>query len=600
MTTQVLYRKWRPQTLAEVVGQGPVTQTLLNALAQRRVGHAYLFTGPRGTGKTSTARILAKAINCLGTEGDGEPDNTCEVCREIDQGSFLDLIEIDAASNRGIDEMRDLREKARFAPARARRKTYIIDEVHMLTEPAFNALLKTLEEPPGQVIIILATTEPHRIPLTVASRCQRFDFRRIRPQDAITRLEQISTSEGFQIGAETMDVVVKAASGSLRDAENLLEQLVLATGPTATAEDARELFALSGSGRGQLLTANLLQGDMAAAIRTVNEFDQQGVDLRQVHREVVEELRVLMLVKAGASDALDLGDLELAERKELVASADLGFLRYMLERFASLNVPTGSPPLPLEMAIVAVLLERDRPVTTQPAPREPARQAATPPVREPAPRQAAPARPEPAKASAAPPRPVPETPPEQTAPVQPEPAVASVAPTAPPTAPPPSPEAADDPIPAVNEKSAPPVDSEPESDALSAELSSDPIVAGNIEALKERWSDVVNSLRGFGSNRNLDAILRSSSTPLEIVGDTLIIGFYYSYHKEKVEDPKYKYLVERRIAEFMGKAYNVECRLIEKERPRGHAVRAAMERGARVEGPVEEPVEEEGRVNSSE
>ncbi|GAI70863.1 unnamed protein product, partial [marine sediment metagenome] len=224
MASQVFYRKWRPQTLAEVVGQEQVTQTLLNALNNGRVSHAYLFCGPRGTGKTSTGRILAKAVNCL-TNGKGEPCNTCPMCQAITEGRALDMIEIDAASNRGIDDIRGLRERVNYAPNQARYKVYIIDEVHMLTKEASNALLKTLEEPPPHVIFVLATTEAHKIIPTILSRCQRFDFRRISQTDVISKLTRICNTEGINMEPEALQLIAKAATGSLRDAENLLEQL---------------------------------------------------------------------------------------------------------------------------------------------------------------------------------------------------------------------------------------------------------------------------------------------------------------------------------------------------------------------------------------
>jgi len=217
MASQVFYRKWRPQTLAEVVGQEPVTQTLLNALSSGRVSHAYLFCGPRGTGKTSTGRILAKAVNCL-TNGKGEPCNTCCMCEAITGNRALDVIEIDAASNRGIDDIRDLREKVNYAPNQAHYKVYIIDEVHMLTKEASNALLKTLEEPPPHVIFILATP-------TILSRCQRFDFRRISQADVVAKLSRICGAEGIRIELKGLQLIAKATTGSLRDAENMLEQL---------------------------------------------------------------------------------------------------------------------------------------------------------------------------------------------------------------------------------------------------------------------------------------------------------------------------------------------------------------------------------------
>ena len=297
---QVLYRKWRPQTLEQVVGQEHITQTLLNALERDRVGHAYLFTGPRGTGKTSTARILAKAINCEPTGGRGEPCNDCEPCQQITDASFLDLVEIDGASNRGIDEIRDLREKVRFMPARGRKKVYIIDEVHMLTAAAFNALLKTLEEPPDHVVFLLATTEPHAVPLTIASRCQRFDFQRIPEERAASLLGEIAHAEGLSMEPEALNTVVKASGGSLRDAENLLEQLALTAGADATANDARRLFGIAGSGRARELIASLLgEKDLAAALRGLSSLHAAGVDMRQIHREWVNELRALMLVRAA-------------------------------------------------------------------------------------------------------------------------------------------------------------------------------------------------------------------------------------------------------------------------------------------------------------
>src|SRR3990172_2163035 len=222
MTSQVFYRKWRPQTLADVVGQEPVTQTLRNALSTSRISHAYLFCGPRGTGKTSTARILAKAVNCL-TNGKGEPCNTCSMCQAITETRALDVIEIDAASNTGVDDIRNLREKVNYAPNQARYKVYIIDEVHMLTNSAANALLKTLEEPPPHIIFVLATTEAHKILPTILSRCQRFDFRRLSQADVISKLTRICQTEGIHLEPETLRLIARSATGSLLDAQNLLQ-----------------------------------------------------------------------------------------------------------------------------------------------------------------------------------------------------------------------------------------------------------------------------------------------------------------------------------------------------------------------------------------
>ena len=225
MAYQALYRKWRPQKFEDMVGQTAVTKTLKNAIIHHKTSHAYLFTGPRGTGKTSAAKIFAKAINCLNPK-DGEPCNDCLLCKGITEGTIGDVIEIDAASNNGVEEIRDIRDKARYAPTQATYKVYIIDEVHMLSTGAFNALLKTLEEPPKNVIFILATTEPHKIPATIISRTQRFDFRRITNDEIIQRLRYILEQEEIAYEEEALSVIARCANGGMRDALSLLDQVI--------------------------------------------------------------------------------------------------------------------------------------------------------------------------------------------------------------------------------------------------------------------------------------------------------------------------------------------------------------------------------------
>src|SRR5512146_3101539 len=232
---QALYRKWRPQTFDEVSGQEHVLHTLRNAISSGRIAHAYLFSGPRGTGKTTMARLLAKAVNCLNPDPAARPDNTCAICTAITEGRMLDLIELDAASNRGIDEIRDLRDKINFSPGQSRYKVYIIDEVHMLTEPAFNALLNTLQEPPPHAIFVLATTDPQKVPATIVSRCQPFSFRRFTLPEITERLRKIVAEEKLSAEPDTLALIARQATGAMRDAESLLDQLAASGGAITLA-----------------------------------------------------------------------------------------------------------------------------------------------------------------------------------------------------------------------------------------------------------------------------------------------------------------------------------------------------------------------------
>ena len=299
MTYQALYRKYRPADFASLVGQDHIQKILRHAVAQERMVHAYLFCGPRGTGKTSTAKILAKAVNCLDNR-DGEPCGVCAACVRIGQGLSLDILEIDAASNRGIDEVRDLRERVKYAPAQERYKVYIIDEVHMLTNEAFNALLKTLEEPPGHVIFILATTEPHKVPLTVLSRCQRLDFRRISDADIEGKLRDVAEKEGIAISDEALALIAKQAQGGLRDAIGLLDQ---AGGSGAGKVDLRLVQDLIGAVDTETVTqmaAWLCQNDIVALLTGVRDMLSAGRDLRQFLQELLIYLRELLLYLLGS------------------------------------------------------------------------------------------------------------------------------------------------------------------------------------------------------------------------------------------------------------------------------------------------------------
>ena len=292
---QVLYRKWRPKTFADVVGQPQVTVTLKNELIAGRIAHAYLFTGSRGTGKTTCAKILAKAVNCLDPV-DGDPCGKCEICRGVDSGSVMDIVEIDAASNNGVDNIRSLREEANFTPAAAKYRVYIIDEVHMLSTGAFNALLKTLEEPPDHVIFILATTEVHKLPATILSRCQRFDFRRIPPQDIADRLTYITHQENAEIDIQAALLIARLADGALRDALSLLDQC-LGCSKNITVEVVNETAGLVGRDHLFDLTAAIQQSNPALAMELIDQLHNSSKDMARLCEELSAHFRNLMLIK---------------------------------------------------------------------------------------------------------------------------------------------------------------------------------------------------------------------------------------------------------------------------------------------------------------
>jgi DNA polymerase-3 subunit gamma/tau len=359
---QSLYRKYRSQTFADLVGQEAASRALQGAIISARVAHAYLFSGSRGTGKTSAARLLAKALNCTGRPRDSaEPCNECQSCVEMTAGAALDLIEIDAASNRGIDEIRDLREKVNLSPALGPFKVYIIDEAHMLTEPAFNALLKTLEEPPPHVVFVLCTTDAQKIPLTVIGRCQQFVFRRHSEDQIVGRLSHIARSENIEVDAEAMRLIARTAQGSMRDAVGLLDQLVpLATGPISL-EGARSLLGIADPRLLDSLLDDVLLGRAAEALDELNRVYSAGAELRQVVRGLMESCRDRLIA------ALTKRDRGTAQRLSSVLDAllhlDGEVRRHAEPRFlveatlARLAVELGSPsevaPVPVATAASA-------------------------------------------------------------------------------------------------------------------------------------------------------------------------------------------------------------------------------------------------------
>jgi len=295
---QVLTQKWRPKVFQEIVGQEHVTRTLINAISLGRIAHAYLFAGPHGTGKTSTARILAKALNC--EKGPTPlPCNKCSNCIEISRGESLDVLEIDGASNRGIDEIRELRERIGFSPIKARYKIYIIDEVHMLTHPAFNALLKTLEEPPHYVIFIFATTDPDKLPLTIISRCQRFDFRRIGTSDILRRLTQIVKEEKIDVTPQALELIARASGNSMRDAEKILDQLTSYTLEKINEKDVSQALGMVEDEFLARLTENLYHRDVLSNIKIIHQLIEKGKNPRWIVKGWLNWLRDLAMIKIG-------------------------------------------------------------------------------------------------------------------------------------------------------------------------------------------------------------------------------------------------------------------------------------------------------------
>ncbi len=562
---EVLYRKWRPQSFAEVHGHDAITRTLRNAVASGRLAHAYLFCGPRGTGKTTLGRLLAKAANCAAPQ-DGEPCNKCDSCRAFIEGRAMDFVEQDAASHNSVDDIRQLRENVVLTPMAGERKVYLLDEVHMLSTAAENALLKTLEEPPPHIIFVLATTEASKVAGTVVSRCQRFDLKRIPLEAMVDRLTYICEQEGFEIGRPSLEEIGRSATGSLRDAVNALEQVVTYYGKTPTAEQVQEALGLSVDARSGQLARAALSGDLTAGLRIIAKVRDDGADMRQFARQVVKYLRGLLLAKAGAADSLDLPADMAAEVRAEAADLPKDAIIRGLQAFARADFrddpSTIGGSLPLELALLDLTENREKPAQTAPR----AERRAPSEREKPAPKPEA--KPEPAPKPRAAVAPTPEPEQKQA----------------------PKPEAKPEPAPKPRAKAAP----TPEPEEKPATAPAPPKAAPAAAASDDLLTSVRQASRK-GDDRQLSALLNGSCEVLSAEGDTVVLGFFHTFHLERVESGAYQEPLDELFSNALGRRVEVKYehaprdRGAEKAEPKGgHLVKAAQELGARTVSPTKE------------
>jgi DNA polymerase-3 subunit gamma/tau len=521
MTAQALYRKWRPRTFDQIVGQEHVIRTLRNALISGRVHHAYLFAGPRGTGKTSTARLLAKAVDCLAPVEE-RPCNECQICVAINEGRLLDLIEIDAASNTGVDDVRELRERVGFRPNQARYKVYVIDEVHMLSNAAFNALLKTLEEPPEHAIFVLATTEPHKILPTVLSRCQRHDFRRISVGEMVDRLAWLAEQEGIEVEREALELIARQATGSMRDAESLLDQLASYDDGGITVEEMRAALGIGADETVMHIIEALAERDVSRGLGSINAAVDEGTDPRQFARQLVEHLRALLLLRLESGVVLAHISEEslprLRDQADAFSRRELVRAVHLFNRAAQEAKGGWQPQLPLEMAFVEALLPPEPPGNGGGENPSPRRASPSSPVR---------GRTSGAGQGGASPVSGPES--QRSAP-----APASVAESS-------------------ERRAQPGAVQEPPPTYQVAEDGDGPLTPAQVI---ERWPDFLNALRP--QDLKLEALMRSCE-PVGVENDIIVLSFTHKFHRSKVGEDEKRRLVEDALSTLFGRRLRVRC-----------------------------------------
>ena len=536
MATQALYRRYRSQTFDELVGQEHIVRTLRNAIVDGRIGHAYLFTGPRGVGKTTVARLLAKAVNCL-AEPSERPCGTCNMCVSTAEGSAVDVIEMDAASHTSVDDAREIIERVQFRPALGRYKVYIIDEVHMLSTAAFNALLKTLEEPPNHAIFVLATTEIHKVPATILSRCQRYTFNRHNVSDTVNHLRQIAITEGYHIEAGVAEAIARAATGSMRDALSIFDQLMSYGSGQVSMAMVQGLLGVTAAQEVIILAEALLNSDVASALQVVARVASQGADMRQFSRDIVQHLRLVMLVKADPNGTtIEAAESEADAVRDQAKRAQMGSLVYWLRRMSELDYELRTSPygqLPLELAVVEAIAG------------PPVSSAAPAPVSRPvAPPSATPVRPSGSEV----PRPSAPTP-------APTPAPAT---TPHPVSPPPSHEPGNEPAPtpAPVPASAPLGDRSP---------------LGDVTDLLERWPAIIRDLRS--KSRNLEALIKSGIAPIDIQGTVITLKADNEWLLNKIQERNNVTILEEVIARYAGVSYTIRSVAEAAKRDSGSALR---------------------------